>query len=106
MSYVQSISQAIYTNRKVGIRMLGSAITLCLFLYAYLVVGIIFNGSTIEYIERKISQESSELSDLESRYIALKNSISIDVAHNLGFVEAPDPIYLARDIRDSVALGN
>ncbi len=86
--------------------MLGFGIALSLFIYAYLVVGIIFNGSNIEHIERKISKNSSELSDLEARYITLKNSISIDEAYNLGFIEAPDPVYLAREVRDSVALGN
>lgn len=106
MTYLQNISQNIYSYRVAYIRALGCSVGLLLAVYGYLVVGIIYNGSAIEHMEQKISVASSELGDLEAKYLALKNSISITEAYALGFVEVEDPVYLSRKDGNAVALGN
>lgn len=106
MTYVQTLSQNIYKYRSLAIQALGASIVCLMCLYGYFVVGIIFNGSTIEHLENKISQESSNLGDLEAQYITRKNAVSLDEAYALGFVDIKNPVYISRGSSEPVALGN
>ena len=104
MTHVQNISKTIYMYRIIAMRALGLGILALFVVYGYFIVGIIFNGSAIEHVQQNISSESSDLGDLESRYITLKNSISRDEAYALGFVEVENPIYISRASANAVAL--
>jgi hypothetical protein len=56
----------------------------------------IFNVVERENVEAQISLKNSELSDLESRYIALKNSIDINVAYAEGFKDSKDTQFITK----------
>lgn len=73
-------------------------------LYGYFLFGAISNGGEIGRLQTTISEESSTLGDLESTYMALKKTISIDEAYDLGFTSSVSPVYLSQGTHNTVAL--
>lgn len=57
-----------------------------LFSYGYLVRGITVNVVSRQNLETEISLMSSRILDLESEYLTIKNDITLEKAHNLGFI--------------------
>jgi len=58
------------------------------FFYAYFVNQTILNIVERENFEEEIAVLNSEISELEANYLDLKNKITLDYAHSLGFSDA------------------
>ncbi len=73
------------------------------FVYIYLVNSSIFNVVARKESEELISLTETEITGLVSRYMQLSNSITLDLATERGFVEAPAGVTLAVVARPTVA---
>lgn len=69
-------------------------------MYMYLINATVLNVVAREKYENQIADLSSKVGDLEFKNIALKNSITIDKATLLGFVETTDVTFISRDSRN------
>ncbi|PIR37899.1 MAG: hypothetical protein COV34_02310 [Candidatus Zambryskibacteria bacterium CG10_big_fil_rev_8_21_14_0_10_42_12] len=76
----------------------------CLGLYGYFLFGAISNGGEIGRMQTEIREQSSRLGELEAEYMALKKTLSIEEAYELGFVSATQPTYLASEQNTTVAV--
>jgi hypothetical protein len=61
-------------------------ICLCLFSYGYMVRAAIVNIVTRQDIEKEVAVLSSKVLKLESEYVKAKNNVTLDSAHDLGFI--------------------
>ncbi len=64
--------------------------------YVYLVNATIMNIVARENAASQISELSSSVGTLEYKYMTLKNSVTIDLAHTKGFTDASPTSFLAR----------
>lgn len=55
-------------------------------------------------LESEVSQIAGRLSTLEFASIALRNNITLDVAHSYGFKEVSQPLYVSRGTPHSLTL--
>ena len=69
-----------------------------LFLYGFLVRGAIVNIVARQDVESEISLLNSKILDLESEYIQIKNSITLEKAHDLGFVTVSAQKFVTRNV--------
>lgn len=58
----------------------------CLFTYGYLVRGAIVNIVERQNTEKALAEVNSRVLALESEYFKVKNSITLDLAADLGFI--------------------
>ena len=67
----------------------SSFLALCLTfgLYIYLVNKTVFNVVAPQNAERQVSDLNSKVSDMEFKSMALKSSVTLEMAHSLGFSE-------------------
>jgi len=56
--------------------------------YVYSVQRTVFNVVSSTKAEKALSQSSATMSDLESRYMAIRNKITLDFAYAQGFEDA------------------
>jgi hypothetical protein len=70
----------------------------CFFSYGYCVRGAIVNIVDRQKMESEISVLASRVLDLESEYIKTKNSISLDMANELGFVSISNQIFVTQTV--------
>lgn len=68
-----------------------------LFSYGYLVRGVIVNIVARQNIGSELSFLNSKVSDLESEYIKAKNDITLEKAHDLGFVVVSSQKFVTRN---------
>lgn len=67
--------------------------------YVYAVNRTVFNVVASTKAENTIAQSSATVSDLESRYVALKNKITLDFAYSQGFQDASkQQIFIAKKL--------
>ena len=72
------------------------ALTLALLvLYGYFVATTIMNMVAYRAAVAETSRTTAALGDLEARYLALGNKLTLEHAHSLGFVDAPYPQFVA-----------
>ncbi len=65
--------------------------------YFYLVNKTIMNIVTREKAQKSIAALSGTIGELEFKYIGLKNSVTLDLAHSKGFQDASPTQFLARN---------
>jgi hypothetical protein len=90
-------------NREPGKICCWSLITmlsLCLFSYGYFVRGITVNIVTRQNMESDISSLSSRVLALESDYIKAKNSITGELASNMGFVPVSNQKFVQKQVNN------
>jgi hypothetical protein len=61
-------------------------VVFCLFSYGYLVRGAIVNIVERQNAEQALSEVNSRVLTLEAEYFKVKNSITLDLATDLGFI--------------------
>ena len=66
--------------------------------YTYLVNQTVLNIVERENIQDEITTLNSKISELEFRYIALKNNINLEYAHSLGFVNVKNVKFASRKL--------
>jgi len=75
-----------------------SAILVSLFFsYVYLVNATVKNIVARERIEKTISETTSNIAELEVKYMSLKNSVTLEVARAKGFADASPTRFLTRN---------
>ncbi|MDD4988802.1 MAG: hypothetical protein PHV42_00010 [Candidatus Pacebacteria bacterium] len=76
----------------------GAAFLLLVLLcsYAYLLNHTIRNVVERQKSGERIASLSSGVGELESRYITLKDSITLDLASSLGFQTVQNPVFISR----------
>ncbi|HAO64643.1 TPA: hypothetical protein DCQ44_01535 [Candidatus Taylorbacteria bacterium] len=65
--------------------------------YTYAVNRTVFNVVATSKTEKTLAQNSADAADLESKYITLKNKITLDFAYSQGFQDASkQQIFIAK----------
>ncbi|MEO8637792.1 MAG: hypothetical protein ABI430_02740 [Candidatus Taylorbacteria bacterium] len=64
------------------------------FAYGYLVNDMVHNVANRQKMEKEISTMQSKLSELEFKYIAMKNDISPEYAYSLGFKDVKKQVFI------------
>ncbi|HEY4512012.1 MAG TPA: hypothetical protein VJH55_04205 [Candidatus Paceibacterota bacterium] len=67
-------------------------------LYGFLVQGAIVNVVLREDAQKVISTMTSELGALETKYIATKNTVTLELAREKGFVDAESTTFITKTI--------
>jgi hypothetical protein len=91
---MQAITAKLNTHRMFWI--LSGALFVLFMAYAYFVNAAIMGAVNRQKVQAHISQLSSETANLESQYIALKNSINLTLAYSMGFKNETDTKFIAR----------
>jgi hypothetical protein len=68
----------------------------CLFSYGYLVRGVTVSIVARQAMESDLSSLNSKVITLESEYIKAKNSITGELAQNLGFIAASNQKFVSK----------
>jgi hypothetical protein len=66
-------------------------------MYVYLVNATVMNVVARQDTERAISSLSTSIGELEFKYIGLKNSVTLELAHAKGFKDTSPSSFLARN---------
>jgi hypothetical protein len=72
--------------------------------YGYLVNTAILHAVARQKTQQQISLLSSQTADLETSYIALKNSVTLDLAYSLGFKNATNAHFITRKNSTGISL--
>jgi hypothetical protein len=75
-----------------------------LILYIYAINATAHNIALRQELEKEVAQISVNLSSIEFDSIEMKNAITIETAHQYGFAEVKEPLYVTRDSADSLTL--
>lgn len=95
-----------YENR---VRAFWTMAALCLgllFVYILSINATARNVADKQHWGREIAAINSELESLEFSYIALKNDITLELAHEYGFREVGNPIYVSRAANTSLSFND
>lgn len=82
-----------------GKRIFGSLLFLLvgfIFLYGYFISTSIFTVIVREEVDRDIITISSTISELEAKYLSLKNEITLEYAYSHGFLDISSKSYTQR----------
>lgn len=74
-------------KQKIAFWMLAISASLLVVFYIYSLNIAVFNVARRGTVEKNISTLHNSISDLESKYIALKKGINMDLAYSLGYKE-------------------
>ena len=85
-----------YENRQKFFWFLVGASILSLGAYMYAIAATAHNTAVRQNLEAEIGNRTAELSSLEFKHIALKNAVTLEVAHSYGFTEVEKPLYVSR----------
>lgn len=80
---------------------LVAVLAICLFSYGYFVRGITVNIVDRQNMERDISSLSTNVLTLESEYIRAKNSITGELALNMGFIPVSSQKFVQKQVNNS-----
>ncbi len=67
-----------------------SLIVVLAFSYAYCINQTVFNAVALQKSQSTLAHADSEYSDLESQYISLKNTVTLDYAYAHGFKDSTE----------------
>ena len=84
-------------DKKITFVLAGLLISLVV-TYGYFVKQTIQNIVLRESVEERISDLGSEVSNLEVTYIRLKNQISLEFAHSLGYIDIPEVKFVSKSL--------
>jgi hypothetical protein len=91
------------SNPSIEKNLILSFLVLVIFLaitYGYFVKQTILNVVTREEVEEEMIDLGSAVSQLEVRYIELKNRIDLDFAYSLGYKDASEIKFVSRNVMD------
>jgi hypothetical protein len=75
-----------------------------LVLYFYAVNATAHHIAVRQNLESEVAEVNSRLSSLEFSSIALRNAITLEIAHEYGFSEVKEPLYVSRSTPASLTL--
>lgn len=93
-----------YEDRQRYFWFLASVALCSLCVYVYAINSAAHNIALRQNLEREVAETSMRLSTLEFASIELKNDITIETAHEYGFAEVKEPLYVSRNSSDSLTL--
>lgn len=93
---LKKIGKAASNNERKTFYVLVSLIVVVSFFYGFFVQQTIINVVEREKTLKETRVVSSEIGDLESSYIALKNNITLDFAYAQGFKDAKATEYISK----------
>lgn len=99
----KTIKTISYDNR---VRLFWTLTALSLLsLFVYIVaIGVTTRSVALrQNLERQSAKVSANLDALEFAYIELKNNVTIELAHERGFKEIKDPLYVSRRAGSSLS---
>ena len=97
----------IFKDSKTVFWTLLAGVVLLLITYIFYANSMVHNAVSIKNIEKEMVQLKSKIGELEFSYISVKNSINLDVAKDLGFVESKNITYISRKpIGKTISLNN
>lgn len=83
---------------------LSGAALLSLVVYFYAINATAHHIAVRQNLEKEVAQAAAKLGSLEFSYIELRNAITIETAHQYGFKEVKQPLYVTRDSGSSLTL--
>lgn len=83
-------------NTKMAFYLLAIVVIALASLYVYFMNKTVMNVVERENIEKKIAEQASDIAEIEFAYIAAKNTVTLERAHEIGFVDAIPSSYVAR----------
>ncbi len=92
-----------YEHRTAAFWVLSAACLLSLVTYVYAVNATAHNVSLRASLERESTELNTELATLEFQYIALKSGVTLETAHEYGFTEVKEPLYVSRGENNSLS---
>ncbi|MDQ5957746.1 MAG: hypothetical protein QG665_70 [Patescibacteria group bacterium] len=88
------------------IMILAALVLVQSFVYIYLVNSSIFNVVARKESEEMISLTETEITDLVTKYMNLSEGVTLELAREQGFVDAPSGLTVAVVAREAVALSS
>jgi hypothetical protein len=85
----------IHKNKAIFLAMLAVS-ALSIIVYIYAVTRTVHNIVDRQSIERELSLLSTNISEFEFQYIAIKNGVTIDLAKSLGFQLSSHTVFVSR----------
>jgi len=92
---IQAKAIAISNNRLV-LWLLLCTFTLSFGLYVVLINQTVRNVARLQTLQGELSQYTSHIGELEFKYIMLRNDVTIDTAHELGFIDVNQTKFIPR----------
>jgi len=83
---------------------LFSVFVFFLFFYGYFVNSAIMHAVHKEQMENKISMITTNITTLESQYLSLKDSITMDLALSKGFVAIPESHFAVLSPKETLSV--
>ncbi|MFA6535859.1 MAG: hypothetical protein WC250_00250 [Candidatus Paceibacterota bacterium] len=75
---------------------LGAGILSLLLIYGFLVNNMVKSAVASEKMSSQLSELNGEVADLESRFIALDQTVTVELAQKLGFQNVDSVAYVAK----------
>ena len=95
-----------YTHRAYFFWALTAISILSLILYIYAINATARNIAHGQKFERQIAQIGNNLDSLEFTYIGIKNNVTLELAHQYGFKEVRNPLFVSRSSNNSLSFNN
>ncbi len=92
-----------YDNRVKTFWTLAMLCLLAFVAYFYAINVTAHNVAQRGALEREAGNLTTEIASLEFQYIGLKDQVTIETAHGLGFKEVSNPLYVARGGNNSLS---
>ncbi len=86
-------------NKKIYFWSLLFVFFFCLFSYGFLVRGAIVNIVARQNMENDLTALSTKVIDLESKYIKVKNNITLERAYALGFGAVSEQKFVLKNVK-------
>ncbi|OHA91320.1 MAG: hypothetical protein A2758_02570 [Candidatus Zambryskibacteria bacterium RIFCSPHIGHO2_01_FULL_49_18] len=93
-----------YEDRQKYFWFLAGIAVLSIFIYFYAISATARNTALRENMQAHLSDAGSRIGALEFSYVALKNAVTYEKAHELGFKEAENPVFVTRTTDTSLTL--
>lgn len=92
---MKTLALSIHTNRTVVLTLATLALCSAVF-YVYGISKAIHNVAERQSLEKELAVRTAHVSDLEFEYLALKNTVDINMAQSLGFAITDTAHYVTR----------
>lgn len=95
-----------YTHRAYFFWAMAALSVLSLAIYVFAINATARNIARGQEFERQIAQIGDSLDSLEFTYIGIKNNVTLELAHQYGFREVKNPLFVSRSSDNSLSFNN
>ena len=95
-----------YTHRAYFFWAMAFLSILSLAIYIFAINATARNIAHGQEFERQIAQIGDGLGSLEFTYIGIKNNVTLELAHQYGFKEVRNPLFVSRSSTNSLSFNN